>query len=138
MWGKKFWFLLIISCAVLAVIQVSLYLLAYIDLLILFGGVLVLFLAFPLVYAIGYIQTRYHQSKSVQLMNRIGFILGPACLAVGGALFSLAFIALVTGGASANYLGPWGTLIIMYVVAPIIGASIGYLIGRRRDFMPFV
>jgi hypothetical protein len=136
-WWWKFWPLIAISCIILIVTQAILYLLAYIELFTLFGGVLVL-LTIPLSYAIEYIQTRYRQSKSVELMNRIAFILGPACLAIGGALFSSAFIALATGGASANYLGPWGTIIIMFVVAPIIGASIGYWIGKRRDFMPFV
>lgn len=137
-WWRQFWPLLIISYIVLAVTQVILYLLAYIELFTLFGGVLVLLLTIPLVYTIGYIQTRYQQSKSVELMNKMAFILAGAFLAPAVTLFSLAFIALATGLASANYLGAWGTLIILYVVAPIIGASISYSIGRRRDYKPFI
>jgi uncharacterized membrane protein SirB2 len=135
---SKFLPLLIISCTVLAVTQVVLYLLAYIKLFTLFGGVLVLLLTIPLGYTILYIQTRYQQSKSVQLTNKIAFILAGAFLAPAVTLFSFAFIALATGGASANYLGAWGTIIIMYVVAPIIGASISYSIGRRRDYRRFM
>ena len=131
--------LLITSCIVLAVIQVILYLLAYIDLLRLFGGVLVLLLIFPLSYTIGYIQTRYQQSKSVKLMNKIAFTLVGAFLAPVITLFTGAFIIWATGlPPPTRYLGTWGTLIILYVVAPIIGASITYWIGKRRDFMPYM
>ncbi len=137
-WWWKFLPLFFISCIVLIVTQVVLYLLAYIELFTLFGGVLVLFLTFPLVYAIGYIQTRYQQSKSVQLTNKIAYILAGAFLAPAITLFSFAFISLATGWVAANHLGGWGFLIIMYVVAPIIGASITYLIGKRRDFMPYI
>lgn len=112
---SKFLPLLIISCTVLAVTQVVLYLLAYIKLFTLFGGVLVLLLTIPLSYTIGYIQTRYQQSKSVELMNKIAFILAGAFLAPAVTLFSFAFIALATGG-----------------------ASISYSIGRRRDYRRFM
>lgn len=138
-WWRKFLPLLIISCTVLAVIQVSLYLLAYIKLFALFGGVLVLLLTIPLSYTIGYIQTRYQQSKSVQLMNKIAFIGAGACLAPAITLFALAFIVLATGWASpASYMGTWQTFILLFVVTPIIGASIGYWIGRRRDYRRFM
>ncbi|PVX23361.1 MAG: hypothetical protein CW691_10850 [Candidatus Bathyarchaeum sp.] len=137
-WLWTHWTLLVASFIVLIGVQVVLFLLSYIELFTLFGGVLVILLSIPLSYTIGYIQTRYQQSKSVQLTNKIAFILGPACLAVGAALFSLVFISLATGGASANYLGSMGTLIIMYVIAPSIGGSLGYLIGKKRNFMPYV
>ena len=54
---SKFLPMLVVSCAVFAVIEIVLYLLAYINLLALFGVVLVLLLTFPLSYTIWYIQT---------------------------------------------------------------------------------
>jgi hypothetical protein len=124
MWGRNFWSLVLIFCAVLAAIQVVLYLLAYIELFTLFGGVLVVFLALPLSYTVLYLQTRYRQSKSVHLMNKMAYMLAGAFLAPVVTLFSLAIISSATGGASADYLGSLGTLLLMYVVAPIVGASI--------------
>jgi hypothetical protein len=138
MWGRKFWSLVLVSCAVLVVVQVVLYLLAYIELFTLFGGVIVVFLALPLSYTIMYIQTRLQQSRSVRLMNKMAYILAGAFLAPAITLFSLAILSSATGGASANYLGPRGTILLMYVVAPVVGASITYSIGKRRNFMPHV
>ncbi len=130
--------LLIVSAIFLVIVQVVLFFVGYVELLPLFGGILVLLLAFPLVYAIKSIQARYPQSKSVKLSNKLAFIVGPALLSVGVALFSLALISLITGVSTVNYLGPLGTILVMYVVAPVVGASIGYWIGKRRNFMPFV
>jgi hypothetical protein len=136
--GKKFWSIFAISCTVLMAIQVILYLLAYIELFVLFGGLLVLLLAIPLSYAVLYTQTRYQHSKTVKLTNKIAYIAAGALVAPAVALFSSALIALTTGWAATSRLGAWGFLFIMYVVAPIIGASITYWIGKRRDFMPYV
>ena len=136
---SKFWPILIISCSILAAIQVVLYLFAYIGLLRLFGGVLLLLLSIPLSYAVWYIQTKYQQAKSVQLMNKIAFILIGAFLAPVVTLFLGAFIVLVTGGASlVSYLGIWQSFFLVFIVAPIIGASITYLMGKRRDFMTYM
>lgn len=138
-WRRQFLLLIIVSCAVLIVIQVSLYLLAYIELLTLFGGVLLPLLAIPLSYTIWYIQTKYQQTKTVHLMNKMAFILAGACLAPAITLFGSAFIILATGlPPLTSYLGRWTSVILIIVVPPIVGAFIGYLIGRRRDYRPFV
>ena len=134
----KFLFLLIMLCMILLVFQIGLYLLAYVDLFTLFGGIIVLLLGIPLSYAIRYVQIRYQHSKAIKLTNKIAFILAGAFLAPAIVLFTVAFIALAMGWVLTNYIGSWGTLIIMYVVAPIIGASITYLIGKRRDFRSHV
>jgi hypothetical protein len=136
--GRKFWSLVLVFCAVLVSVQVVLYLLAYIKLFMLFGGVLVVFLALPLSYTVMYLQTRYQQSKSVRLMNKLAYILAGAFLAPAITLFWLALISSATGVATINHLGPLGTILLMYVVAPIVGASITYSIGKRRNFMPHV
>jgi hypothetical protein len=138
-WRRQFLPLIIAFCAVLIVIQVSLYLLAYIELLTLFGGVLLPLLAIPISYTIWYIQTKYQQTKTVRLMNKIAFILGGACLAPAITLFGSAFIVLATGlPPPTSYLGRWPSLILILIVPPVVGAFIGYLIGRRRDYRPFV
>ena len=137
-WLSKNLFLLIISFLVLIVLQVTLYLLAYVELFTLFSGVIVIFLTIPLFYTIEHVQTRYRKAKNVQSLNKIAFIVGPACLAVGGALFLLAFISLITGVAAVTYLGSLGAIFIMYIIAPITGACIGYWMGKKRNFMPYV
>jgi hypothetical protein len=138
-WRRRFLPLIIASCAVFIVIQVSLYLLAYIELFTLFGGVLLLLLAIPISYTIWYIQTKYQQTKTIHLMNKMAFILAGACLAPAITLFGSAFIVLAIGlPPPASYLGTWPSLILIIIVSPIVGAFIGYLIGRRRDYRPFM
>jgi hypothetical protein len=138
-WRRQFLPLIIVSCAVLIIIQVSLYLLAYIELSTLFGGVLLPLLAIPISYTIWYIQTNYQQTKTVHLMNKMAFILAGACLAPAITLFGSAFIILATNSPPpTSYLGTWPSLILIIGVPPIVGAFIGYLIGRRRDYKPFM
>jgi len=72
-------------------------------------------------------------------MNKMAFILGGACLAPAITLFGSAFIILATGlPPPTRYLGTWLSLILLTIVPPIVGAFIGYLIGRRRDYSPFM
>ena len=138
-WRRRFLPLILVSCAVLIVVQVSLYLLAYIEMLTLFGGVLLPLLAIPISYTIWYIQTKYQQTKTVHLMNKMAFILAGACLAPVITLFGSAFIVLATDlPPPTSYLRTWPSLILIIIVPPIVGAFIGYLIGRRRDYRPFV
>jgi hypothetical protein len=138
-WWRRFLPLIIALYAILIVIQVGLYLLAYIELFTLFGGVLLPLLAIPISYAIWYVQTKYQQTKTVHLMNKMAFILAGACLAPAITLFGSAFIVLATGlPPPTSYLGRWPSLILIIIVPPIVGAFIGYLIGRRRDYRPFM
>ena len=138
-WWRQFWPLTIISCSVLIVTGCVVYLLGYIDLFKLFGDVLVLLLTIPLAYTVWYIQTTYQHSKSVHVMNKIAFIMAGAFLAFPFTLFATAFIIWATGSASpTSYLGTWPTLILLFVLPTIIGAFIGYLIGKRRNYRPFI
>jgi len=138
-WRRRFLPLIFASCIVLTVTQVSLYLLAYINLSTLFGGVLLLLLTIPLSYTIWYVQTRYQHSKTVHLTNKIAFILAGAFLAPVITLFTTAFIILATGlPPPTRYLGTWTTLILLFAVPSIIGAFITYWIGKRRDYRPFM
>jgi hypothetical protein len=138
-WWRRFWVGIAISVSVLIIAQYAAYLLGYIDLFKLFGGVLVLLLTIPLTYTVWYIQTRYQHSKTVHVMNKIAFIMAGACLAFPITLFATAFIIWAIGAAPpTSYLGPWPTLILLMVVPMIIGALIGYWIGRRRNYRPFL
>ncbi|MCW4017032.1 MAG: hypothetical protein NWF06_11745 [Candidatus Bathyarchaeota archaeon] len=136
-WGK-FWSLLVISCVAITIMQGILYLLAYIKLFTLFSGILIVLLSIPLTYTVAYVHTKYQYSKSVKLTNKIAFIVAGAFVAPAITLFTVAFIALATGFGLTNYIGGWGFLALMYIAAPIIGASITYWIGKRRNFMPYV
>ena len=136
---RRFWSLLVITYVVLIIIQVILYLLAYINLSTLFGGALVLLLIIPLSYAIWHIQTRYQHSRTVHLMNKLAFILGGALLAFPTALFATALIIWALGlPPLVNYMGQWLTIILFFFVSPIVGAFIGYRIGKRRNHRPYM
>jgi len=135
---RRFLPLLIMTYIVLTVIHVILYLLAYINLSTLFGGVLILLLMIPLPYAIWHIQTKYQHSKTVHLMNKLAFILAGALLAFPITLFATAFIIWALGlPPLVNYVGQWLTLILFFIVSPIVGAFIGYWIGKRRNYRPY-
>lgn len=136
--SKNFFYFILVLSAFLVIVDVVLFFLSYIELFALLGSALVISLTIPVSFAIWYVQTNYQQSKTVKLSNKLAFILGPALLSVGVALFSLALISLITGVSTVNYLGPSGSIFVMYVVAPVIGASIGYWMGKRRNFMPYV
>ena len=135
---RRFLPLVIISYIVLIAIQVILYFLAYINLSILFGGILVLLLIIPLPYAIWHIQTKYQHSKTIHIMNKLAFIGSGAILAFPLTMLTIIFIILATGATEPfSYLGPWLTIILIVIVPTIIGASVGYLIGKRRNFEPY-
>jgi len=138
-WWRRFWVGIAISVSVLIVAQCAVYLLGYIDLFKLFGGVLVLLLTIPLAYTVWHIQTRYQHSKNVHVVNKIAFIMAGAFLAFPITLFATAFIIWATGSAPpTSYLGTWPTLILLFVLPTIIGAFIGYWIGKRRNYRPFL
>jgi len=141
-WWKRFWPPTIISCLVLIVAQCILYFLGYIDLSKLGGGILVVFVAIPLAYGVRYLQIRYQASKKIQLINKIAFI---AFIGFGGAVawlitfFGVALIIWATGlPPPTRYLGTWPTFILLFIVPWPVGGFIGYLIGKRRNFRPYV
>lgn len=138
-WWRRFRTTTIISCSVLIVAQCILYLLGYVELVLLCGGILVVFAAIPLTYGVWYIKIRYQTSKTIQLMNRIAFI------GVGGwvawiiAFFGGAFIVWATGLPPPDYLTRWPTFFIVFFVVPwIVGGFIGYLVGKRRNYRPYI
>ena len=68
----------------------------------------------------------------MQLKNKIALILVGAFLAPFVALFLFILITFATGLGASQYLGALEMTIIMIVVAPAVGASVGYLIGKRK------
>jgi hypothetical protein len=134
---RRFLPLVIISYIVLIAIQVILYFLAYINLSILFGGILVLLLIIPLPYAIWHIQTKYQHSKTIQIANKLSFILAGACLAFPITFFPVAFIFRAANIDISDYVGYWPGIILLLVVPMIVGAFIGYALGKRRNFRPY-
>jgi len=138
-WWRRFWPPTIIACSVLIVAQCILYFLGYIDLSQLFGGSLVVFVAIPLTYGVWYVKTRYETSKTMQLVYRIAFIGAGGFAAWVITFFGGAFIIWATGlPPPVAYLGPERSLVILFVVPWIVGGFIGYLVGKRRNFRPFI
>jgi hypothetical protein len=69
--------------------------------------------------------------KNMMLKTRIALIMFGAFLALGTLEFIFILITLVTGMGTSRYLGAFETKTLL-TVAPIVGASIGYLIGKRK------
>jgi len=137
-WWKRFWPPTIIVCSSLVVAQCILYLLGYIDLSQLCRGILLVFVAIPLTYGVRHLQIRYQTSKKTQLINRIAFIVGFGWIAWVITFFGGAFIIWATGFPLAAYLGAWSIFILLFVVPWIVGGFIGYRIGKRRNYRPYV
>ena len=138
-WWRRFWPQTIVACSVIIVALCILYLLRYTDLLQLFSGILLVFVVIPLTYAIWHIQTKYQHSKAVHVMNKLAFILGGAFIAFPLTMFAIIFTILATGATEPfSSLGPWLTIILLLVVPMTIGALIGYLVGKRRNYRPFI
>jgi hypothetical protein len=68
---------------------------------------------------------------NAKLKTRIALILVGAFLALGTLEFIFILITLVTGMGTSRYLGAFETKTLL-TVAPIVGASVGYLIGKRK------
>jgi hypothetical protein len=138
-WWRRFWPPAIIACSVLFVAQCILYLLGYIDLSQLCGGILLVFVAIPLTYGVWHLQIRYQTSNKMQLINKIAFIMAGAFLAPPFTLFATAFIIWATGlSPPTDYLRAWSTLILLFVVPCPVGGYIGYRIGKRRNYRPLI
>ena len=138
-WWKRFWPQIIIVCSSLIVVQCIAHLSGYIDISQLCRGILLVFVAIPLAYGVRHLQIRYQTSKTVQLMNRIAFIGTGGFVAWVITFFGGAFIIWATGlPPPTTYLGPELALIILFVIPLIVGGFIGYLVGKSRNFKPYI
>jgi len=141
-WWRRFWPPTIIVCSVLIIAQCILYVLGYIDLSELCGGILIVFVAIPLTYGIWYVKTRYETSKKMQLINKIAFI------GIGGAVawvitfFGGAFIIWAVEGmpkpSDPPPQYPALIFILIFIVPWIVGGFIGYLVGKRRNYRRYI
>ena len=143
-WWRRFWPQIIIVSSSLVVLQCILYLSGYIDLLKLFGGILVVFVSIPLAYGIRYIQIRYQTTKLMQLINRIAFIGGFGAMAWFITFFGTAFIVWAVKGMPKlsdpppEYLVQLLRFILLFIVPWIVGGYIGDRIGKRRNYRAYV
>ena len=142
-WWRRFWPQAIIVCSSLVVLDCILYLLGYIDLSKLCGGILVVvFAGTALAYGVRYIQIRYQTTKPMQLINRIAFIGAGGAVAWFITFFGGAFIIWAVkgmpkpGDPPPQY--PALIFIVMFVVPWVVGGFIGYLVGKRRNYRPYI
>ena len=143
-WWRRFWRSTIIACSVLIVTQCIFYLLGYIDLSKLCGGILLVFVGISLAYGVQSLQIRYQTSKKMQLINRIAFIGGFGFIAWAITFFGGAFIIWAVKGMPTSADPPSEypvqllTLILMFIVPWIVGGYIGYRVGKRRNYRPYI
>ena len=143
-WWRRFWPPTIIVCSVLIIAQCILYVLGYIDLSELCGGILIVFVAIPLTYGIWYLRTRYETSKKIQLFYKIAFIGLGGVVAWVITFFGTALIILAVKGMPKpsdpppEYSVQLLTFILMFIVPWIVGGFIGYLVGKRRNYRPYI
>ena len=110
------------------------YLLGYISLLKLYGGILLVLATTPLVYALWYVKTRI--SIETQLKwNRIAFIGLGACGTWIVTAFGGAFILWATGWHSPTYWRPWMGLFLFFIAPLMVGAFIGDRLGKRLGYL---
>jgi hypothetical protein len=140
-WWRRFWPLTIIACSVLIVLDGILYLLGYTDLSQLLGGILAVFAGIPVTYGVWYLQTRYQTSKKMQLINKIAFIGTGGFVAWVITFFGGAFIIWAVKGMPTSHRPPeYPALIfiVIFIVPWIVGGFIGYLVGKRRNYRPYI
>jgi formate/nitrite transporter FocA (FNT family) len=100
------------------------------------GGIFIFSFTIPLFHANKQIQTKYRRAENVKLKTRIALIVVGAILAPLLVEFTFIFITLAVGGgtwALSQSLRALETPIFHFIIYPIVGASVGYLIGKRRN-----
>lgn len=142
-WWRRFWPQAIIVCSSLVVLDCILYLLGYIDISKLCGGILVVvFVGTALSYGVRYLQIRYQTSKKMQLINKIAFIGGFGFIAWAITFFGGAFIIWAVKGmpkpSDPPPQYPALIFILVFIVPWIVGGFIGYLVGKRRNYTPYI
>ena len=143
-WWKRFRKTIIISCLVLIVAQCILYLLGYVELVLFCGGILAVFAGIAVTYGVLYVQIRYQTSKTIRLINKIAFIGGFGFIAWAITFFGAAFIIWAVKGMPSpaepppEYPVQLLTFILVFIVPWIVGGFIGYLVGKRRNYRPYI
>jgi len=127
-WWKPLWIAVILSSIALGIVG---YFLWHVALEILVGGVALTFLCIGIAY---YIRIR----PSMKVNRALYIVLGASGTELL-ILFGGAFIIWATGlPPPTDYLGPWPTLILLFIVPLIVGGYIGYLVGKRRNYRPYI
>ena len=134
-WRRNFWASFLIWCIALTITLATLFLISQIVLFAIVGGIFTFSFTIALFYANKHIQTKYRRAENVKLKTRIVLILVGALLAPLLVEFTFIFITLATEGrwALGQSLRALETPILHFIVYPIVGASVGYLIGKRRN-----
>ena len=137
-WWRRFWIEMAIGTVALLIITLAAYFLGYLDLDGVYQGIISIISGIGVAYMIQHI-LRDVLSKKRQLMiakiayTGLGAWAGWAITFFGAVLISALFRLSGNLPPLANPNG-WWFLVLAFVIAPIIGAPIGYWVGKRRHF----
>ena len=127
-WWKPFWIAVLLMPIVSGGVG---YFLLHVSLGRTVGGVALTFLCIGIAY---YIRIR----PSMKVNRALYIVLGASGTELL-ILFGGAFIILATGlPPPTHYLGPWPTFILLFIVPWVVGGFIGYLVGKRRNYRPYI
>jgi len=133
---RRFWIGVAGASTTVGVVICALYLLNYIDLYELFGGIIAIFFASFFCYM--FARAKEVLSEKIQLtLNKIAYIIGGASFGIFVILFGVGTILKVLGFPPLiNLLGSWPAIILTLIIVPIVGGLLGYWVGKRRGFQP--
>lgn len=136
---KRFWSWVAVAVLSLVVLQMVLYFTGHISFWRLTGGILAVLAGVLVSFGVRRLQLSLGRMDKIQLMNRIAFIGGFGGIAWMMMFFGGQFIIKwATGSVLAGYVGPELALFIIFVAPWIVGGLIGYLVGNRRNYQPYI
>ena len=133
-WWRRFWIEASIFIASIAVLEVALYLFKIIDLNGLAEGIVWMFTVIFVVYGLRHILLDVLSDKTLLRTNKIAYTVGGASFATIGGMILAAFIVFAFKIPESVMPEPWFRLFLVFGATPIVGAVVGYWIGKRRGF----
>ena len=133
-WWRRFWVESAVFLVSISVLDVALYLFKIIDLDGLTQAVMWTFALIFAVYGLQHILLDVLSDETLLRTNKIAYTVGGASFATIGGMILAAFIVFAFKIPESAMPEPWFRLFLVFGVPPMVGAVVGYWIGKRRGF----